>query len=574
MRLTDMTLPREKQMHIRQFANAWKAQVLALMCFGLLLGFAFQGSRPLWNTDEGRYVDGALQMLDSGNYLMPAYSPDEPNFSKPPLTYWVIAASLKLFNRNTWAARAPYALAYLFTILLLYAAGKRVIPEKPWLPGLIYGCSVAPFFSANIVSTDVLLTLSEAMAMLGFIHIAFDDRERHHGKFVNLMWMGWGLAFLTKGPPGLIPLLAIIPFLMIRDGWRGLGRLFSLAGIAIFLIIGLGWYALAVLRYHGLLDYYLRREIYDRVFTSLQNRNPGPTGWIEVYFPVLVLGLLPWWPSEARALFSLDRWKAWMDRRGLELFLAMWFGIPFIVFCAAQSRLPLYILPLFLPLSLMLAMRLRDRVDLRKSRQRNWLAVWIVALLAAKAAGVYGIHNANRDNLLIAHQIATAAGAVDYSSIVFVEATASQYAIEEHTPWGIRLYNGKPVYAIARGSPRGTAMLCRALHGSGSALMVLDPAIEPALIRPDLAHCAIHDAIEVGNWRLHPLIWVQTSHMHNFSEAFALMCESWRAKDVCAHSCVKATRSHFVPTRTIMSIRNSMRDLTLLLPGKILQTTV
>ncbi|MGH8214345.1 MAG: ArnT family glycosyltransferase, partial [Rhodanobacteraceae bacterium] len=130
-----------------------------LIVLGLLLGFSFQGTRALWSPDEGRYVNGALQMLDSGDWLAPAYSANRPNFSKPPLTYWAIAGSMKAFGRNTWAARTPYALAFLGTLLLLYAMGRLVTPTEPWLPPLIYGCAAFPFFSANIVSTDVLLTL-------------------------------------------------------------------------------------------------------------------------------------------------------------------------------------------------------------------------------------------------------------------------------------------------------------------------------------------------------------------------------------------------------------------------------
>ncbi|TAN04647.1 MAG: glycosyltransferase family 39 protein [Rhodanobacteraceae bacterium] len=501
------------RMPLRRFIESHRFPLVALICFGLLLGFAFQGSRPLWSTDEGRYVDGALQMLDSGNYLMPAYSPDELNFSKPPLTYWVIAASLEVLGRNTWAARTPYALAYLLTILLLYEIGKQVVPDKPWLPGLAYGCSVLPFFAANIVSTDVLLTLFEAMAMLGFVRIAFGKTEHHRSGHVLLMWTGWGLAFLTKGPPGLIPWLAIIPFLVIRDGWRGLGRLFSMAGIAAFLVIGFGWYAVVVLRYHGLLHYYLHRQIYERIFTAAQDRNPGPLGWAKVYLPVLVVGLLPWWPTvvrRARGWFPANRWKSWRNHRGMELFLLLWFGIPFIVFCAAQSRLPLYILPLFLPLSLMLAIGLRQRAGLHPARQWAGLAVWMAILLVAKAWSSYGLHDANRDNRLIAHQIGTAAGPTEYNSVVFVEATASQYAIEEHTPWGIRLYNGKPVYAIAWSSPAGATALCRAMHQSGSALLVLDPGIKSARIGSELSRCAIQGATTVGSWRRHPLMEART----------------------------------------------------------------
>ena len=41
---------------------------LTLAC-ALALGFAFQGSRGLWETDEGRYTQVAMEMLRSGDYI-------------------------------------------------------------------------------------------------------------------------------------------------------------------------------------------------------------------------------------------------------------------------------------------------------------------------------------------------------------------------------------------------------------------------------------------------------------------------------------------------------------------------
>jgi len=170
-----------------------------IVALGILLGFAFQGSRGLWGPDEGRYVDVALQMMDSGNYMAPSYSPAELNFSKPPLTYWAIAGSMQLFGRNTWAARLPYALAYLATLLALFAMGRKVCPDKPWLPPLVYATSIFTFLASNIISTDVLLTLAESLAVLGFMMFAWPGSAPRacHGRW--LMWLGFGLAFLTKG---------------------------------------------------------------------------------------------------------------------------------------------------------------------------------------------------------------------------------------------------------------------------------------------------------------------------------------------------------------------------------------
>ncbi|GLQ88348.1 ArnT family glycosyltransferase [Dyella flagellata] len=475
--------------------------LIALICFGLLLGFAFQGTRGLWSPDEGRYTVAALQMLDTGNYLAPAYSPDEVNFSKPPTTYWVIAASIKLFGRNSWAVRVPYALAFVLTLLLLYVAGRRMVPEKPWLPGLVYGCAAAPFMAGNIVSTDAFLTLCEALAMLGFLRAAFDENERGRQRYVLLMWLGWGLAFLTKGPPGLIPLLAVIPFIVRRDGWPGLRRFFPLSGIVLFLAVGLSWYAVVVLRYAGLLHYFLHQEVYNRVFTAAHKRNAGWFGWIKIYLPVLGLGLLPWWPATGRLIrrwVSAERWGA-KASPSVELLLVLWFLLPFVLFCLVQSRLPLYMLPLFLPLSLLIALELRDRVDLHQTRQQVLLALWVVVLLGVKAGVAYGWHP-KYDNRQMAAELRAATSPEQYQALIFVENTDADYTIEEATPWGLRMYLGKTVYGIPWLAPQGAEALCHALHNEGRALVVIDPALGPEAIKPALQRCPGH-VTDVGTWR-------------------------------------------------------------------------
>ncbi|GLQ45332.1 hypothetical protein GCM10007862_03830 [Dyella lipolytica] len=492
-------------------ASRTRWPLIGLICLGLLLGFAFQGTRGLWSPDEGRYVDAAVMMLDSGDYLAPGYSPDEVNFSKPPTTYWMIAASLKVFGRNTWAARIPHALAFLLTLLALYAMGKRLVPEKPWLPGLVYGCSLAPFLAGNIISTDAFLTLCEALAMFGFVAAAFGDDESHRKRYVLLMWLGWGLAFLTKGPPGLIPLLAVIPFIVSRDGWRGLRRLCPLTGILLFLAVGLSWYLIVILRFPGLLHYFLHEEVYNRLFTAAHHRHAGVLGWVVVYVPTLVLGSLPWWPALIRGLrsaLSADKWRAWKSQHSVELFLLMWFLIPFIVFCLAQSRLPLYMLPLFLPLSLMLALALRDRVDLTKTSQRAWLAAWIVILLACKAIGAYYVHPAV-DNRLAAQELRTITKPDTYAAVVFVENTDQSYSIEEQTPWGLRMYLDKSIYGVPWHSPQGAQALCNALHRERSTLVIIDADIKPEDLQPALTSCGVRQATRLGTWRDQALELIQ-----------------------------------------------------------------
>ncbi|MEW9624404.1 ArnT family glycosyltransferase [Rhodanobacter geophilus] len=476
--------------------------LLWIVVLGILLGFTFQGSRGLWGPDEGRYVDAALQMMDSGNYMVPAYSPAELNFSKPPLTYWVIAGSMQLFGRNTWAARLPYALAYLATLLILFAMGRKVCPGKPWLAPLVYATSLFPFLTSNIISTDVLLTLAESVAVLGFMMFAWPDSvlQRRYGRL--LMWLGFGLAFLIKGPPGLLPLLAIIAFTVLCDGWRAAGRLFAAGDLLVFLVVGFTWYVLVISRYSGLLHYFIHDEVYGRIFTNMYVRHSGSFGWIVVYAPVLIFGTLPWWGGAVRAVkvaASPSSWRTWREKRSIRLLLFLWFVLPFVVFCLAKSRLPLYLLPLFLPLALLVASRMAPAFDLASRRNAFLLAAWVGTLLSIKAVTAYA-YGAHIDDDVGAREVATAAVGIDYRALVFVEKATDSYAIEEQTPWGMRLYLGKPVYGIRWMDADAATQICAAIKAQGQSLLLIDRGISREDLERALGHCQA-SATPAGAWR-------------------------------------------------------------------------
>ena len=74
------------------------------------MAFAFQGTRGLWDPDEGRYSSGGIHMQQSGDWLIPTVDGETPHLTKPPVTYWALAASFALLGHNEWAARLPGAL--------------------------------------------------------------------------------------------------------------------------------------------------------------------------------------------------------------------------------------------------------------------------------------------------------------------------------------------------------------------------------------------------------------------------------------------------------------------------------
>jgi len=354
----------------------------------VVLAFAFQGTRGIWEPDEGRYTAVAVNMLESGDWLVPTLNGDEPHLTKPPLTYWLLAASFAVLGHNEWAARLPGALAYVGTGLLVFGLARRLVPAAPVLATLAWALGLGTVMAANVVSTDNLLALFETAAVYAFVR-AWHGRAEPDRRWIRLMWAGFGLAFLTKGPPGLLPLLAIVAFLAVHER-ASLRRLFDLPGLLVFALVAFTWFALLVAQDPGRLGYFLGYEVYDRVFTAKHDRNAEWYGGLEVYGPVLLVGTLPWWPLALRAAGGPRRaWSACRARlrsRHREwLLLAWWLLLPLAVFLLARSRLQLYVLPLFVPWALMVARPLAGWPWLTPARLAATAGVTAAVLLGLKA---------------------------------------------------------------------------------------------------------------------------------------------------------------------------------------------
>jgi 4-amino-4-deoxy-L-arabinose transferase-like glycosyltransferase len=410
---------------------------LAILLLSLVLGFAFMGSRSLSEPDEGRYTNVALNIADSNEWISLYRHPASLHFTKPPLTYWTIAASVKTFGFNTWAARLPIALAYLFSVLMIFRLGKIFSREKPWLPALIFATSPFPFLAGNYISTDFVLAACETFAVLCFTQYAFLKKSKF---WMDAMWAGFGLAFLAKGPPSLLPLMAIIVLLWQQ---KDLKALFRPLGLVAFGLVGLAWYAVVIQRHPGLLDYFIGHEVVARVADESMQRNPEWYGPLKVYLPVLLFGALPWVMILAiRKIIALARKTpaaieiVSADRTSEKRFLWLWLLLPLIVFCLSRSRMPLYLLPLFTPFVLLLAGKLQD-FNFNTRTVFFLLLVWIAFLLGLRFA--LGRHDFDKDPKVFADKLL----------VLTKEAPHEIIFVEDMTRYGLHLYLGSQINKVS-----------------------------------------------------------------------------------------------------------------------------
>ncbi|HVZ64236.1 MAG TPA: phospholipid carrier-dependent glycosyltransferase [Opitutaceae bacterium] len=337
----------------------WRRDLLILaLIFGALYFFVL-GRPPLANPDEGRYAEIPREMVASGDWVTPRLD-GVPYFEKPPLVYWVVAASLEAFGPGEWAVRAPIALFALGGVLLAYAAGRRLHGRDAGLGATaVLGSSLLYFALGRIVLLDLAVSVLMSAALFCFILGVREAPGARRRQLFYALYAAAALATLTKGLIGFLVTGAVMFFwLLLFNQWRRLRPFYLPTGALLFLAIALPWHLLVARRNEGWAHFYFIHEHWER-FTTTEHGRVLPW-WI--YFPIVLVGLFPWtgflWASLRDALAG-----GWARRKEKAdaWFLVTWAGFIFLFFSKSQSKLIPYILPVFPPLAVIIGAWLARR---------------------------------------------------------------------------------------------------------------------------------------------------------------------------------------------------------------------
>src|SRR5438034_8033405 len=274
------------------------ALLAILIALAALLHVATIGSGDLYSETEGQYAGAAREMVESHQWLLPT-NDGVPRLQKPPLLYWLIIFSFKLFGVSAAAARLPVALAVVTSVALIFLIGEKLTDYlRGFLAGLIYLSFCGTFLLARIVMPEPLVSAFIAGAIL--CGLCGYQRRRHRRAWFAGFWACSALACLTKCLLGVVYPAAVFLLLSIfyREARLRYRALLRWEYLLIFCLIVAPWHIWAELHFPG----YFPRLLSSEWLGHLRGLSDETHDYLGVPAYQFVFMRLAWWFRRSIAL--------------------------------------------------------------------------------------------------------------------------------------------------------------------------------------------------------------------------------------------------------------------------------
>jgi len=305
---------------------------------------------PLIDWDEATYAEVAHEALINHSYVDLTWN-GRSYLKKPPLLFWALAASFKTFGESEFSARLPPVIMGVGTLVLIY--GMAAADFGP-LAGLMAGILPLGFYffvarGGRECATDAPLIFFSALAIFAL------GRARSRRGWAPVAGVACGLALLSKGAAGLIPLsVVVVSVLTPACSELGTAPLITIVGISIG--IAAPWFVYQLFHNSpGFWTTYIKDETLLRIVKHLEDK-PVAAGFTARTFIREVCYLWPLLLPLAGLAHAAFRSRGWRFLRCIPAPVRvwlLWFAIAFAAASAVQTKLGWYVLPALIQIALL-----------------------------------------------------------------------------------------------------------------------------------------------------------------------------------------------------------------------------
>lgn len=389
---------------------------------------------PPIDRDEARFAQASRQMFEAAALLPELQRPDfhdggwavpkvqdRPRLNKPPLIYWLQAASAWLFTAgeplqdHVWMYRLPSVLGAVASVMLTWNLAARMLdPRAAWLAAAMLAVAPVVVFDAHQARADQVLLPCIVAAQAALWNL-WSKPSRLNPLLASLawpavFWLATAASILAKGPIGpMVSALTILALCLARREWAWLARLRPGLGLVLVSLAIAPWVAL-VAGHVGWSTYL--SIVYDETIGRSLSAKEGH--WAPPGYHTLLLAVLFWPGSMLTALAIRRAWSLARPTRPIqeaqtvrpsmptrlgairdwfrslripfrgrdpELFCLAWIIPAWIVFEFVGTKLPHYTLPMYPAIAILtarcsLVLRPNTAADSFSRADRAGLALW------------------------------------------------------------------------------------------------------------------------------------------------------------------------------------------------------
>ncbi len=363
-----------------QPAATWNRWTLLIPLILTAIVYLSTCSRAVIDYDEGHYSQVAKQMIERNDWVTP-YDDGVRFLEKPPLMYWVTAASFRIFGVTEFALRLPSALAVIALVWVVMRMAQRAsgVPAA-MIAGLCTAFSAGTFLFTREALHDIWLVLFFTIAMHAFLE--WYRSPQHSLRPALLFYAALAGAVMTKSLVGVaFPIGAVALFFLIareRPKWRALHML---PGLSLFFLLAVPWHWLAAVRNQDFLWSFFVNE----QFLRFLGRHEPPIVWsipLLTFWALIPVWFFPW-TAFLPAAWAAGRKPAEAGQASL-LRLALAWLVVILGFYSVSGRLEHYAFLILPALSLLVGAALsRDDESASVKWAFRGLAVFGAVALAA-----------------------------------------------------------------------------------------------------------------------------------------------------------------------------------------------
>jgi len=304
--------------------------------------------------DDCYYSELAKEMVVFNDYASPRFDGKvDFHTSKPPILFWMCAASGKMFGFTSWSMRLPIAITGFLGVVFLFLFVKRFWGiYQGFIASIVLTFTQQYMFHARSPVTDCPFAVFFAASL-----IFFWFGKQISQKYYYAMGIFLGLAIMTRQIPGFFICAVIIGYILLAHDNKPIKSIHFWLSLLVSSIIVAPWHILMYQYYGvGFIKQYFGVTLMSGFSGYSNSVNPSINPWYA-YFQILANNYWPWLPFMIFGIYKYFKkvFDVGVEEKQKILFIFCWVFIPFVIFQIAKVKQHHYIMPLYFPFAIVVA---------------------------------------------------------------------------------------------------------------------------------------------------------------------------------------------------------------------------